>query len=141
LQPVPIELSAMKASILRKIVIVLIFFAPVVSYTGCKKQAKCGCGKDILFTLTNSRAHVYFNDTKSSVYFQLSSDMYSTYYFCNPSQWKDVLANYKTGDELLVSGHCYWECSYLYQASNSYYSYYKAYMVDITNVYMDMYGK
>jgi hypothetical protein len=132
----------MKANILRKIFIVLIFIAPAVSYSGCKKQAKCGCGKDVLFTLTNTRAHVYFNDTGTNIYFQLVADPYSTYYFCNPSEMFTKMSDFKSGDELLVSGHCYWECNYLYQSSNSSYgSYYKTYNCEVTNVYMDLFGK
>jgi hypothetical protein len=132
----------MKTSILRKIFVLLIFIAPAVSYSGCKKQDKCGCGKDIQFTLTNARTHIYFNETYTSIWFQLSSDPYSTYYFCNPTPWKESVKNYKSGDEILISGHCYWECNYLYQASNSSYgAYYKAYMCEVTNAYMDMYGK
>jgi hypothetical protein len=132
----------MKINIIRKLAILLIFVAPVVSYSGCKKQAKCGCGKDVLFTLTNARAHVYWTTT-SNIYFQLVSDPYSTYYFCNPTEmYNSKMTDYKSGDELLVSGHCYWECNYLYQAGNSSYgSYYKAYVVEVTDVYMDLYGK
>jgi hypothetical protein len=131
----------MKHSIFRKILVILIFAIPLVSYPGCKKQAKCGCGKDVLFTLTNTRAHVYF-PTPSNVYFASLNDPYSTYYFCNPSEWAEKLKEYKSGDELLVSGHAYWECNYLYQAGNSSYSsYYKSYVVQVTNVYMDLFGK
>jgi hypothetical protein len=132
----------MKANILRKVLVLLIFIAPAVSYSGCKKQAKCGCGKDVLFTLTNSRAHVFFNETGTNIYFQLTSDPYSTYYFCNPSEMFPSMGDYKSGDELLVSGHCYWECNYLYQAGNSSYgAYYKTYVCEVTKVYMDLYGK
>ncbi len=131
----------MKVSMLRKIFVVLIMTAPLVSYSGCKKQAKCGCGKDVLFILTNTVCHVYWT-TGSIVYFQTSSDPYSTYYFCNPSEMFPKLENYKTGDELLVSGSVYYECNYLYQAGNSSYgSYYKSYNIQVTDVYMDMYGK
>jgi hypothetical protein len=132
----------MKRNILRKILVILIFVAPAVTYSGCKKQKKCGCGKDVLFTLTNTRAHVFFNDTYSLVYFSTTSDPYSTYNFCNPSEMKSKLAEYNSGDELLVSGHAYWNCSYVNQSSqSSYSSIYKIYDVEVTNVYMDLYGK
>jgi hypothetical protein len=128
--------------ILRKILVILIFAAPVISYPGCKKQAKCGCGKDVLFTLTNSRAHVYFNEAGTNIYFQTVNDPYSTYYFCNPGEMFPKMTDYKSGDELLVSGHAYWECNYLYQAGNSSYtSYYKTYVIQVTDCFMDLYGK
>ena len=49
----------MKRNMLRKLLVILIIAAPLASFPGCKKQAKCGCGKDVLFTLTNERANVY----------------------------------------------------------------------------------
>jgi hypothetical protein len=132
----------MKGTILRKILVILIFVVPAVSYTGCKKQPKCGCGKDVLFTLTNERAYVFFNESYSIINFKRLNDPYSTYNFCNPSEMKSKLTDYASGDELLVSGHAYWNCAYLNQSSNSSYgSYYKIYDVDVTNVYMNLYGK
>jgi hypothetical protein len=132
----------MKGNILRKVLVILIFVLPAVSYSGCKKQAKCGCGKDVLFTLANEPAHVIFNDTYSSIYFSTVNDPYSQYNFCNPSEMKSKLTDYKSGDELLVSGYAYWNCAYANQSSNSsYQSYYKVYDIQVTNVYMNMYGK
>ena len=133
----------MKRNILRKLLVMLIIMAPVVSYTGCKKQAKCGCGKDVLFTLTNTSAHVFFNETGTTISFSALNDPYSTYNFCNPKEMFPKMPDFKSGDELLVSGHVYWNCSYLNQASNSSYqnSYYKIYDVQVTDVYMDLYGK
>jgi hypothetical protein len=132
----------MKLNILRKILVILIFIAPALSYSGCKKQAKCGCGKDVLFTLASQPAYVYYNETGSNIYFSTLDDPYSTYYFCNPSEMFPKLADYKPGDQLLVSGHVYWDCNYLYQASNSSYgAYYKTYMIEVTDVYMNLYGK
>jgi hypothetical protein len=130
----------MQLNILRKILVILIFATPAISYSGCKKQAKCGCGKDVLFTLADEPAYVYFNETGSNIYFTSLSDPYSTYYFCNPSEMFPKMSDYNPGDQLLVSGYVYWDCNYLYQASNSSYgAYYKVYMVEVTN--MDLYGK
>jgi hypothetical protein len=132
----------MRGNILRKILVVLIIFAPVFSYTGCRKQAKCGCGKDVLFTLTNTSAYVYFNETGTNISFQTLGDVYSTYYFCNPSEMFPNLADAKSGDILLVSGHVYWDCNYVYQSSNySYGSYYKVYQVQVTGLTLNLYGK
>jgi hypothetical protein len=136
------EISAMKGNILRKILVLLIFVAPAVSYSGCKKQNKCGCGKDVLFTLTNEKSRVIFNETGTSIYFSTIGDPYSTYNFCNPSEMFKTMGDYKTGDELLVSGHVYWNCAYVNQSSNSSYSsIYKIYDVQVTDVHMDLYGK
>ena len=132
----------MKGNIIRKILVILVIIIPVFSDSGCKKQAKCGCGKDVLFTLTSRRANVYFNEQGTNITFRTLDDPYSTYYFCNPGEMFKKMGEYKTGDELLVSGHAYWECNYVQQAGNSSYgSYYKAYMVQVTDVYMDLYGK
>ena len=133
----------MRGQLIRKLLVIMIIFAPVVSYTGCKKQAKCGCDGDLLFTLTKSQAYVYFNETGSTITFTPVDNPYSTYNFCNPGEMFPKLAESKSGDILLVSGDAFWECNYLYQQSNSSYqtSYYKVYMMQVTNVESDLYGK
>jgi hypothetical protein len=132
----------MIGKVIRKILVILIIIAPVVSYSGCKKQAKCGCGKDVLFTLTNTQATVYYNETGTSITFTTLDNPYSTYNFCNPGEMFPKFKDYKSGDVLLVSGLVYWECNYLYQSSNySYGSYYKVYMIQVTDVTVDLYGK
>lgn len=132
----------MRGQIIRKILVAFIILVPVVSYTGCKKQAKCGCDGDVLFTLDKVQATVYYNETGTSITFSTLSDPYSTYNFCNPGEMFPKLKDYKSGDVLLVSGHAYWECNYLYQSSNySYQSYYKVYMIQVTDVSVDLYGK
>lgn len=132
----------MTGNILRKIVVALIIIAPLISYTGCRKQAKCGCGKDVLLTLTGTSANVYFNTTGTILYFQVLGDLYSTYNFCNPSEMFSKLTDVKSGDILQVSGHVYWDCNYVYQTSNSVYqSAYKVYDVQVTDLSVDLYGK
>jgi hypothetical protein len=133
----------MKRNLFRKLLVILIIVAPLASFPGCKKQAKCGCGKDILFTLTNERANVYW-DTGSTISFRTLNDPYSTYNFCNPGEMFPKMSDYQSGDELLVSGHAYWNCTYVQQAGNSSgygSSLYKIYDVQVTNVYMNLYGK
>ena len=116
--------------------------APIVSYSGCKKQPKCGCDGDSLYILTNAQATVYFNETGSSITFTTPENPYATYNFCNPTEMFPRLAESKSGDVLLVSGHVFWECNYLYQQSNyQYQSYYKVYMVQVTDVHVNLYGK
>jgi hypothetical protein len=127
---------------LRKIVVALIIIAPVISYSGCKKQAKCGCGQDVLYTLTAATVNVYFNDTKSLLYFMTPGDPYSQYKFCNPTPMIEKLGKAKSGDQLQVSGHVYYDCTYVYQASNSsYQSLGKVYQVEATDLFQDLYGK
>ena len=132
----------MKQNIFRRIFIAAFVIFIAFTSTDCKKQVKCGCGKDVLFTLTNASANVYFNETGTNIYFQLLGDMYSTYYFCNPSEMFPNLADAKSGDILQVSGHAYWDCNYVYQSSNSpYKSAYKVYNVQVTELTLDLYGK
>jgi hypothetical protein len=92
--------------------------------------------------LYHTRAAVYWNETGTSITFTTTDDPYSTYNFCNPGEMFPRLADFKTGDVLLISGHAYWECNYLYQQSNyQYQTYYKVYMMQVTDVYSDLYGK
>jgi len=119
----------------------LIIVAPIISYTGCKKQAQCGCGKDVLTTLVGASAYIYWQ-TSASISFQIVGNVYSTYNFCNPSAMFDKLKDNKSGDILQVSGKVYWNCTYVYQSSNSsYQSLYKVYDVEVTDVAVDLYGK
>ena len=133
----------MRVNIIRKILVLLIIVAPVLSYSGCKKQAKCGCTGDVLFSLTGELATVYFNDTGATAQFSTLADPYSIYYFCNPTEMFPKLSKYKTGDILQVSGRAFWECNYLYQSSSSSYqtSMYKVYNIQVTDVTVDLFGK
>lgn len=132
----------MRGHIIRKILVVLIIIAPVFSYSGCKKQAKCGCGKDVLFTLTKDPSTVYFTQTGTSITFTRYGNSFDTYMFCNPGEMFPKFTDFKSGDLLLVSGLVYWDCNYLYQSSNySYQSYYKVYQVQVTDVEKSPYGK
>jgi hypothetical protein len=126
----------------RKILVVLIMVLPLVSYSGCKKQPKCGCGKDVLYSLTEEPmeySSLIYNTGGTNAYFQ--SGM-STYYFCNPSEMYPVYSTLKAGDQLLISGDVFWECNYLYSASNySYQMYYKIYQIHVTDLKAYLYGK
>ena len=131
----------MRGNTLRRILVALIIITPIFSYTGCKKQAKCGCGKDVLRTINTTSAYIYWS-TPASISFQIVGDAYSTYTFCNPTEMFPNLANAKSGDILLVSGHVYWDCNYVYQSSNSSYrSPYYVYNVQVTGLILDLYGK
>lgn len=132
----------MKIKLIRKILVLLIFLAPVASYTGCKKQDKCGCDGDVLFTLNKAQATVYYNESGTNITFNLTSNPYDTYNFCNPGEMFPKFTDYKSGDVLLVSGQVFWECNYLYQSSNySYQTPYKVYMIQVSDVTVNLYGK
>jgi hypothetical protein len=132
----------MRGYILRKFLVAFIFIAPAVSYTGCKKQARCGCDKDVLFSLVDESidySALIFNSDGTTGYFQIG---YDTYYLCNPVE---LYAKYKTfapGDQILMTGAAFWECNYLYNSSNySYSSYYKVYNIRVTDLKVYLYGK
>lgn len=131
------------ARYLRKIFVLLIVIVPALTVTDCKKQAKCGCEGDILFTLTRTQAKVYFDSDGTNIQFNPLDNPYATYFFCNPAEMFPKLADSKSGDILLVSGHAFWDCNFLYQSSNySYYSsMYKMYQIVVTDVVSDLYGK
>lgn len=132
----------MSGKIIRKILVVLIIIIPLFVGTDCKKQAKCGCDGDILFTLTQVQATIYFNSTGTTVTCSLLSSPYDQYYFCNPGEMFPKLSESKSGDVLIISGHAYWECNYLQQSSNSSQrSFYKVYNLQVTDLHADLYGK
>jgi hypothetical protein len=125
----------------RKLFIAVILIIPVFVSADCKKQVRCGCGKDVLLTLTSASAYIYWSSS-AIITFQTVGDPYSTYYFCNPSQMFPKLAESKSGDLLQVSGAVYWDCNFVYQSSNSsYQSSYKVYEVQVTDLSVDLYGK
>lgn len=138
-----IEESVMKNRIFRKLLVILVIVIPAFAGTDCKKQPKCGCDGDVLFTLTRTQAQVTFNETGSNISFSPVGNPYAIYYFCNPGEMFPRLKDSKSGDILLVSGYAYWECNFLYQASN--YSYMtspvKIYQIQVTDVVSDLYGK
>jgi hypothetical protein len=131
----------MKSNKFRKLIIVLIILAPLFTDLGCKKQPKCGCGKDIVFELTDGAANIYYLESSRTAYFYSTMSTGSTYYFCNPGQWIDSLKKYPQGQILLVTGKAYYECNYLMNSGN--YGYYMppVYQVEVTAIKEDRYGK
>ena len=131
----------MTGNTIRRIIVALIIIVPVFSYTGCKKQAKCGCGKDVLESFTSTSCHIYWTDG-ATITAMVVGNPYYTYIFCNPSEMLPKLVDAKTGDILEVSGHVYWNCNYVYQSSNSaYLSSYKTYDIEVTSLTLNLYGK
>jgi hypothetical protein len=126
---------------IRKLLIVLIIIAPVLTDLGCQKQPKCGCGKDVIKTLTEAQVIVYFSEINKTAYFYPLVNDGSTYYFCNPGEMMSTLTKFKSGDLFLLSGSAFYECTYLMNSGN--YGYYipPTYQVQVTSVKEDLYGK
>jgi len=138
------EITEMRGKIVRKIFVILIIIIPVFTNTDCKKQAKCGCDGDVLFTLSKEQAKVYFTEGGATITFQLLSSPFDSYYFCNPGEMYPKLGDAKSGDVLLISGSAFWECNYVQQSSNGnsqYSQMYRVYNCQVTDVYSDLYGK
>jgi hypothetical protein len=131
----------MKTRIIRKIVVFMIIMAPVVAYQGCKKQPKCGCGKDLLFELKDQKSMVILNEATNSAYFYPLVATGATYIFCDATKWIDTLKTMNMNEYLLVSGKAYYECNYLMNSGNSYYQMPPVYQVEVTAIMEDNYGK
>ena len=128
--------------ILRKLTVIVIMLAPIVAYQGCKKQAKCGCGKDVIFELTNKQVIVQYSETSmTAVFYPVFNTNGATYYFCNPGAWIDSLKKLNTNNYLLLSGKAYYECNYLMNSGNYPYQMPPVYQVDVTSIMEDNYGK
>ncbi|MDX9929664.1 MAG: hypothetical protein RBS37_07415 [Bacteroidales bacterium] len=127
----------------RRIVVFALLLLPLFVDMGCKKQARCGCGKDVVQTLTREPVNVYFSVEDNTVSFVPLANSSATYYLCNPSEWVEYLSGFTSPAMLLVSGKAYWECNYLYNSSNySYYQpLYRVYQIDVTAMEEDLYGK
>jgi len=133
--------------IIRKILVIMIFVLPVFSWSGCKKQVKCGCEGDIIRSLKSElmdRSSIRYSSGGSTAYFTVSSGIYyDTYYFCNPAEMYSAFQDLEGEDQILLSGDLFWECTYLMNTSNnSYYSYYyKVYNIKVTELKSYLYGK
>lgn len=139
----------MRLFIIRKILIVLIMLLPAAAYTSCKKQAKCGCGKDVIGSFDRmlmDRSSITYNTSGNFASFIITNAYggYDTYDFCNPSEMYSKYKELEGEDQLLITGDYYWDCSYLMQTSGSssyYYNYYKRYQINVTELKSYMYGK
>jgi hypothetical protein len=131
----------MKSVILRKSIIVLIILTPLFTDLGCKKQPRCGCGKDVIEAITEGSAYVYYSASARSAYFYDAALDGSTYWFCNPSQWLDTLQKYPSGQMLLVTGNVYYDCTYYMNNSNLGYYTPPVYQVIVSDVKKNNYAK
>lgn len=133
----------MGKTILRKILVIAVILMPIAGYSGCKKQPRCGCGKDVILTLNKEPVRIYFSVEDNTASFSPSSNPYATYFFCNPSDWTPFLADFTSPALLLVSGDAFYECNYLYNSSNYMYYQpsYRVYQIEVKAIEEDLYGK
>ncbi len=134
--------------VIRKILVALIILLPAISYSGCKKQEKCGCDGDILFSYTKrtfDRSSINYTEDGKSAYFTITNAYgYDRYFFCNPSEMYTKFQDLASENQLKISGDVYWDCSYLVNSgsgSSYYYNYYKVYQINVTELLSYMYGK
>jgi hypothetical protein len=131
----------MKSAFIRKLLLVLIILTPLVTDLGCKKQPKCGCGKDVLREIVDGLALVYYSPTAMSAQFVSVNSSGSSYLFCNPGEWIDTLRTGAQGKQWLISGQVFYECNYLMNSGNSGGYMPPVYQVIVTNLKEDNYGK
>jgi hypothetical protein len=134
----------MKIYIIQKIFVVLIMVLPLISWSGCKKQAKCGCGKDVISTLDTlllDYSDITFGTNGTSASFSLGNDRYI---FCNPFEMYAIYTKAEENEPFLLAGDLFWECTYLMQSGSggsSYYYYFKVYNIEVTYMVPWPYGK
>lgn len=132
----------MRFAFIRKLFVVLIIAAPVFTDLACKKQPKCGCGKDVVFEMINQSVNVYYDVANNGASFTNPIDQYSSYSFCNAKEMMSTLSKYRSGSLLLLTGKAYYECNYLMNAGNNpYYAQYKVFLVEVSDVREILYGK
>lgn len=132
----------MKSYITGKILVVIIILVPVFFFDSCDKQEKCGCDGDKLFSITNKLldySELYVSSNGATMQF---SEGYDTYIFCNPTTMYETYKDLSADEQILLSGDCYWDCSYVSSAGqSSYYYYYKYYNINVTQLKSYLYGK
>ena len=140
------DIFKMNNYLIRKIVVVAIILLPVFFFQGCKKQVKCGCGKDIIKSLDNelmAYSSISYSSNGQTASFSIYNGIYyDTYIFCNPEEMYPSYIKLTGEEQVLISGDVFWDCTYMMNSSNSYsYSYYKIYNIEITGMKSYLYGK
>ena len=136
----------MNSYLVRKIIVAAIILLPIISFNGCKKQAKCGCGNDILFTIfdeTMAYSSINYSSGGASASFAIYNGIsYDYYHFCNPNEMYQTYLDLSNQGEVKISGDVFWDCTFMMNSSNSsYYSYYKIYNIQVTGIKSSLYGK
>lgn len=141
------KIQFMKYWLIRKLMIAVIILLPAVSFNGCKKQAKCGCEGDLLFTITDELmdyASITYSANGETASFAIYNGMaYDYFHFCNPNEMYQTFLKLKGQSQIKVSGNVFWDCTYMMNSGSSsyYYQYYKIYNVYITDLKSSLYGK
>lgn len=131
----------MKSKFKLKVVVTALFLVPLFFNTECRKQPRCGCGKDVIFTIKDEPVNLQYNESTNTIIFSPALNPYSTYYFCNPIEWMEKVKKFDIREHILVSGDVFYECNYLYQSGNYYYQIPPVYQITVTSLKEDNYGK
>lgn len=137
----------MKSFIFRKSLLFLIILAPLILDMGCKKQKRCGCGKDVIFEISESSGPVlvYYVPSSKIAYFASTTSYGSYYYFCNPGKWSDFLNTSTDGGKspsaLLISAKVFYDCTYLMNSGSYGYGLPPQYQVEVASMREDNYSK
>jgi hypothetical protein len=122
--------------------IALLGLVAIISDSGCKKQPKCGCDGDSLDTIFQGHVYITYNETSNIAQFTPIYDSYSIFYFCNPQEFMGELTKFEQGEEILVTGPYFYDCTYLMNSSNTgSYTPWKVYQIKVTAVSSYDYGK
>lgn len=106
----------------------------------CKKQIRCGCDGDVINTWVEYPVYITYNEEANSASFTFEGAPMAQYYICNPTEIMSELVTFDQNEKVIIDCEIYYECNYMMQASNSYYSYWQAYMVVVDNIQSSLYG-
>ncbi len=120
--------------------IFILFILASTLLGSCKKQIRCGCDGDMINSFVEMPVYIQYSAENNSAEFTFDGNPTARYYFCNPTEMMSELTKYESGTKVLVDCEIYYECNYMMQASNSYYSYYQAYMVKVDKIQSSLYG-
>lgn len=118
----------------------LVIILSITVVGSCKKQAKCGCDGDVINEFVGYPVYIQYDVENNSAEFTYEGAPTARYYFCNPTEMMPELTKFENGTKVLIDCKLYYECNYMMQASNSYYSYYQAYMAEVTKIQSSLYG-
>lgn len=120
--------------------IFILFILASTLLGSCKKQIRCGCDGDMINSFVEMPVIIYYDAEAGSAQFTFEGNPLAKYYFCNPTEMMPELSKYESGTKVLIDCQIFYECNYMMQASNSYSSYYQAYMVQVDKIQSSLYG-
>jgi len=136
-----VQMLMKSKKLLLNIIFVIFVIVPLAIAAGCKKQPKCGCEGDVLDSMNKVYVTVFYDAGNNTAQCTYPGDMYTIFYFCNPTDMMGELTKYEQGEIALISGNYFYECSYLINSSNNPYNVYRIYQIDVTALEPDLYGK